>query len=148
MRCAMMVGAVLMAAVAGCGGYSGETGVTVTGKVLKGGSPLPIPSEESGGYVTIQLQPRSARPDGSPGDAAGGVYKPDGTVTFVYAGKGIAPGKYQLVAEVNDGAEDTFQGKYGAEQSKIEIVVPEDQVGGTYDFGTIDLDKPPAPASP
>lgn len=148
MRCALIVGAALLAAVVGCGGYSGETGVTVTGKVLKDGKPLPIPSEESGGYVSIQLQPRSPRPDGSPGDAVGGEYKPDGTVTFVYAGKGIAPGKYQLVATVTDAAEeDVFQGKYGAEQSKIEVVVPEDKVGGTYDFGTIDLDKPPPAGS-
>ena len=149
MRTASLVFALLVTLVAGCGGYTPETGVTVTGKILKGSQPLTIPSVDSGGGLQIQLCPQTARPDGSPGDAAGGEYSPDGSVKFLYAGRGVHPGKYVLTVEMNDGTndQDVFQGKYALGQSKVEVTVPENKVGGSYDFGTIDLDSPPS-ASP
>jgi|RhiMetdeSRZDD1v2_1073273.scaffolds.fasta_scaffold426525_3 hypothetical protein len=141
---AVLVG-ILVSLVAGCGGYTPETGVTVTGKIVKGGQPLVAPSVDSGGYLQIQLCPLTARPDGSPGDAAGGEYSANGTVKFQYAGRGMPPGKYRLTVALNDGTNDldAFQGKYSLEQSKMEVTVPENKVGGSYDFGTIDLDSPP-----
>ena len=146
MRSALAVFAWLVMLLAGCGGYKPEAGVTVTGKILKGGQPLTIPSVDSGGGLQIQLCPQTARPDGSPGDAAGGEYSPDGSVKFLYAGRGVQPGKYLLTVELNDGTndQDVFQGKYALDQSKIEVTVPENKVGGSYDFGTIDLDNPPS----
>jgi hypothetical protein len=146
MRSAAIVGGLLVTLMVGCGGYNPEAGVTVTGKVVKGGQPLVVPSVDSGGGIQIQLCPRTARPDGSPGDAAGGEYNADGTVKFLYAGRGVSPGKYLLTVELNDGTndQDVFQGKYSLDQSKFEVTVPENKVGGTYDFGTIDLDSPPA----
>ncbi|HZL87790.1 MAG TPA: hypothetical protein VFB96_05385 [Pirellulaceae bacterium] len=57
----------------------------------------------------------------------------------------MPPGKYRLTVALNDGTNDldAFQGKYSLEQSKMEVTVPENKVGGSYDFGTIDLDSPP-----
>ena len=144
MRGVAFLGVLLVTLIVGCGGYSPEAGVTVTGKIVKGGQPLTVPSVDSGGGLQVQLCPRTARPDGSPGDAAGGEYNPDGTVKFQYAGKGVPPGKYLLTVELNDGTndQDVFQGKYSLAQSKIEVTVPENKVGGSYDFGTIDLESP------
>jgi hypothetical protein len=146
MRTVVFLSGFLITLVVGCGGYTPEAGVNVTGKIVKGGQPLIAPSVESGGGLQIQLCPLTARPDGSPGDAAGGEYSSDGTVKFQYAGRGVSPGKYRLAVEMNDGTndQDVFQGKYSLQQSKIEITVPENKVGGRYDFGTIDLDSPPA----
>src|SRR5262245_54995208 len=147
MRYGVLLAAFVACLVTGCrGGYRIAPGVIVTGKVIQGGKPLSVPNLASGeGYIRVQLCPQSARADGSPGDATAGEYNPsDGSVTFQYAGKGIAPGKYLLTVEASDGTTDLLKRKFGLDKSKYHVTVPENKVGATYDFGTIDLDTPPA----
>lgn len=148
MRSATILAGLLGILLTGCGGYKPDVGVVVTGKIVKGGQPLSVPNMDTGeGFVATQLFPVVTQAGDTPPEGANGTYnKSDGSVKFEYAGRGIKPGKYRLIVDANDGANDVLGGKFAVDQSKIEITVPENKVGGTYDFGTIDLDSPPAAA--
>lgn len=131
----------LAVATVGCG-PSGPTTVVVTGKLLKGGQPLPVPRADIGlGWVQIQL-------DGE-GDASKlgpqlSRTKEDGSFEFQGDGGGILPGSYKMsVVHYEQGPpNDSLKGAFAPEKSTIRITVPADK-GNKFDVGTIDLDNPP-----
>jgi hypothetical protein len=67
----------------------------------------------------------------------------DGSFQLVGAGRGIKPGQYKLaVLQQNQGyGSDMLKGAFSAQNTPIEITVPEDQMGDTFDLGVVELDE-------
>jgi hypothetical protein len=127
----------------GCGdGYKPKDGVTVTGKVVKGGKPLDVPHRDVGlGSVEVLLVPA--------GNATGATQesslaKEDGSVRMEGPGRGITPGKYKLAVLQHDKGpgSDMLKGAFSPDKTPITVEIPEARLGKTHDLGVIDLHKP------
>jgi hypothetical protein len=118
-----------------------EKGVTVRGKVLKAGAPIPGVRPEVGvGVVQITLLP--VNPTSPSGFS---LVKADGSFEILGDGKGIPPGKYKVVIVQRDQLPDqpsAVPDSFSETNSTMQVEIPADKVGGTYDLGTIDIDKP------
>ena len=127
----------------GCGGgFKADRGVTVKGKLTKGGAPVTVPNMESkAGSVRVALFPvhTSIQDDRGAEGTLGGM---DGTFEIIGAGKGVKAGKYKLsvVADPGDGI-DQLGGKFDGATSPIDVELTDKEVGGVKDLGTIDLDS-------
>jgi hypothetical protein len=121
--------------VAGCGeSFTPDTGVTVTGKVVQGGSPINSPRTPVGyGGVEVSLIGDQAR--------ASAFCDDSGSFEIVHAGKGVPPGKYKvaIVVHGNGPTEDKLEGKMNDMNTKFEVDVPKDKLGGKHDLGTIEV---------
>ncbi len=138
---AVITSLVLVVAFAGCG-PSGPPRVTVKGKLVKGGAPLPVPRADIGlGWVQMELIPADGN---SSKQHEMTRTKEDGTFEFIGEGDGIATGDYRLsVIHFEQGPpNDKLKGAFSPEKTQIKISVPADK-GSTHDLGTIDLDNPP-----
>lgn len=106
---------VLSSLLLGCGGYKATKGVTVKGKLTKGGAPLTVPNMDIGvGTIKVELFPiHSGLEDER--SSEGTLGKADGTFEIVGAGKGVKPGKYRLGVIADPGTGDELGGKFSAE---------------------------------
>lgn len=126
----------------GCGGYKPATGVVVKGKVTKGGTPITVPNMESkAGTVKIELFPIHANLQderGSEGTLSGA----DGAFEITGAGNGVKPGKYKLAifADPGDGV-NQLGDKFTGSNSPIDVEISEQNLGGTQDLGTLEVDS-------
>ena len=140
-RLCQLVCLIVLSVVVGCGGYKPASGVTVKGKVTKGGVPLTVPNMAAKvGSVKIDLFPVHSDPQDER-DAPGTLGGTDGSFEIAGGGKGIKPGKYKLsvVADPGDG-QDQLGGKFAGQNSPIEVDISDKNLGGAQDLGTIDLD--------
>ena len=128
--------------ILGCGGFKPDTGVTVKGKITKGGTPLTVPNMAvKAGFIKVDLVPVHA---GAQDDRvmAPSMQEIDGTFLIVGDGKGVKPGKYKLSVVTNPGnGQDDLKGKFNGVASKIEVDISEKNLGGTQDLGTLELDS-------
>jgi len=138
-----LAGFVALAMLAGCGGYTPEAGVIVTGKVVQGGQPVPAPSSATGseGSYGVEVQILAASPSDTKLASTGASCDASGNFEITYGGAGVPPGKYKVAIYVRngDGDSDTLEGKLDATNTKIEVDVPQDKLGGKHDVGTIDI---------
>jgi len=136
--------------VAGCG-PSVPRGVIVKGKVTKGGAPLKLEgqSDASPTSIDLTLVSTTPNPDGSSSGSQGQL-DANGEFRFAAAGKGVPPGKYQILMTGNSGpGGDAFGGAFNPPNFLKEFEVPADKVGGEFDVGTIEIDDlPPRAATP
>lgn len=142
MRKLLFVSALLFTALmlAGCSGGNppAKVGVIVKGKVLKGGQPLTVektpPGEVPAEVVFMPLFPDGER------ESQG--LKPDGTFEEIGQEKGIKPGKYRLAVLhfVKGRGSDGLNGAFSEQASPIEVEIPADKSGGTFELPTIELD--------
>lgn len=127
----------------GCGGgYTPDTGVIVTGKIVKGGKPLEVPNRDIGlGNVEVLVVPLD--PTAESAEPFSDLAQEDGSFRILGKGRGVSPGKYRLAVHQQDQGfgSDMLQGAFSETKSPIEIDVPADKVGGTLDLGVIDLDQ-------
>jgi hypothetical protein len=129
----------LLLVTLGCGsGYSPPTGVTVTGKIVRGGQPVGV-APTPDGYNGVEIQYGPASSTGAKLDSGIAMCDDSGGFTLIGPGEGVHPGKYKLAIAILQNSNDTLEGKLDSEKSTIEIDVPQDKVGGTHDVGTIDL---------
>jgi hypothetical protein len=126
----------------GCGGFTPDSGVKVTGKITKGGAPLNVPNMEAKvGTIKVDLVPVHAGPQDDR-SKSGAFQEPNGTFLILGDGKGVKPGKYKVSIVANPGnGKDDLQGKFDGSASKIEVDIAEKNVGGTQDLGTLELDS-------
>lgn len=134
-RCISWLALVALPLLVGCGGgFTPDTGVIVTGKVVQGGTPINNPRTPVGyGGVEVQFIGGTARASAFCDDA--------GNFEIIHAGKGIPPGKYKVTVTVHGEGPgmDKLEGKLDETKSTIEKDVPQDKVGGKFDVGTIDV---------
>jgi hypothetical protein len=126
--------------LAGCstGAPAPPSGVTVVGKIVKGGQPLQaerLPPGEFIGEVTFV-------PLATGGSREQEPLKVDGSFQEAGLGKGIAPGKYRVAVLhfIRGRGTDGLAGAFSEQASPITIDVPTDKIGGTFDVQTIELD--------
>jgi hypothetical protein len=126
--------------VAGCSSNpTPPAGATVTGKVVKGGSPLTaerLPPGELPAEVVLV-------PESSSATAERARLQADGTFTTKGAGRGVLPGKYKLAVYhyIKGRGSDGLGGKFSEKNTPITIEIPESKRNGTHDLGTIELDQ-------
>jgi hypothetical protein len=137
---------VVVAATMGCSSEAASTGITVTGKILKNGQPIPV-QPPSGAVLHIWLLD-----DADPNIAFQGDYAADGTFTF----EGAKAGKMRIMMRYLNEREDLpvvmqkmqsgFQGdrmtlldryksKFDAQNTPVKVEVP----AGGGNIGTIDI---------
>jgi hypothetical protein len=138
--------AVLVAVIAfaGCGGgYTPADGVVVTGKIVQGGAPVPVPPTPEGDGVEVQIF--AASPNDLTLATAGATCDANGNFEIRHEGNGVPPGKYKMAIFVRQGVsegdtqKDNLQGKLDGTNTKIEIEVPKEKLGDKHDVGTIDI---------
>jgi hypothetical protein len=113
-------------------------GVTVTGKVLKGGQPLKAeqapPGEFPGEVIFLPDDPSGARQQEP--------LKPDGSFREAGDGKGIKPGKYRLAVLhfIRGRGSDGLNGAFSEQNTGITVDIPADKSGGEYALPPIELE--------
>ena len=126
--------------ITGCG-PSVPSGVIVTGKITKGGTPVAPGTDASATSPFVTIASVTVAADGS---SSGGQGPTDsnGAFRIVAGGKGVPPGKYRLhLAWEAEPGSDKYGGAYSGEKYIKEIEIPADKVGGELDLGTIELDS-------
>ena len=135
--------AMAILACTGCdGGYSPPDGVIVTGKVVKGGSPLDVPNREVAlGVVELVLVPLSVGEDDAALPIESTPVAADGSFRLEGPGNGMKPGRYKLAVYQRDRGygSDLLAGSFSEQNSPIEVEVPADEIGGKHDLGVIEL---------
>lgn len=139
-RIFLSIAVVSLLVAGGCGGAKIEQGVVVRLKIVMDGKPLEGPSSSVPGVTPLEVLL-------VPIPAAGGEVEPavkvePGVFEARRAGKGIKPGKYKVTVLIRDegGMEgDLLNGKFNETNSTVEITVPEDQLGKTFEAPEIDL---------
>lgn len=112
---AFAAGTALLSLAPGCGGGAGGANtVTVTGKVHKGGKPLPVGKDC---LLEVTFVPHGDGAEGNsvePYRTADGVYE-DGTFKV----RDLPPGKYRVTVELRDpsATKDLLGGAYTAKNS-------------------------------
>lgn len=135
----------LACATVGCGGgdeYVPPTGVVVNGKVNNGGEPMRVERPDIGlGSIQLILVPDGVDPESDSVDLESTIADIDGTFTFIGPGNGVPAGKYRLaVYHREDGPDvDKLNGACSTINSRIEITVSEENLGGEQDLGVIDV---------
>jgi len=131
----LLIGSALLA---GCGDGNppAPQGVVVTGKVVKGGAPLPqgrLPPGEPGAEVVFVPV--------AGGESERQAIGADGTFREIGWEKGIKPGKYRLAVYhyVTGRGSDGLGGAFSEQNSPITVDIPADKSGSTHDLGTIEL---------
>ena len=124
----------------GCGGGGYEEpsySTVVTGKITKGGQPLTVNTAEFGDYARIEMTFLSLDTEGL---AYGVTVAQDGTFELQVPEEAVVSGKFRVaVAHFPDGESDALKGKFGEENSPIEVeitpgqevLIDLDQVGQT-----------------
>ena len=133
---------ILTLALVGCSGAPAiDAGVIVSGKVVNGGQPIAVANRQNGvGKLQIELIPILGTNDKRDRDSTGA--KEDGSFEFLYAGKGVKPGKYKLVVlALDEPMKDSLNGTFNEANSPIEVDIPADKLNGKFSLGTIDLEK-------
>lgn len=126
----------------GCSGDSNPEvpeGVVITGQVLQDGEPLKMDRPDVAlGRVEIQFYPVN---DANDTGMEATELDAEGNFKLLGPGKGLAPGQYKVAIyhDQTGYGEDALKGTFSEESTPIEISVPEDEVGGTHDLGTIEL---------
>lgn len=136
-----IAGFVSLVMLSGCGeSYSPDAGVIVTGKVVQGGAPVPVPPTDDG-YDGVEVQFFGADPNNLTLATSGATCDAAGNFEIAYAGEGIPPGKYKVAIFVRKGGPETdmLEGKLANGVTTIEFDIPADKVGGKHDVGTIDI---------
>jgi hypothetical protein len=133
----------VLAVVCGCGRqYAAGVGVKVSGKIVKGGQPLQVPTTPTGsGFIDVNLSPAEAADSGKLADTTVHA-EPDGSFFLDYEGRGLPPGKYKVAVLVREvgGVGDELKGKFSQDNTPIRTELDKSKIGGTMDVGTIDLD--------
>lgn len=133
---------VVMLLLVGCSGGGNpevKPGVTVRGKVLKGGEPLKVRNQEIGvGMVEVVLIPAS-----NPANSERTLAKPDGTFEILGPGKGLPPGDYKLAVYQRDQGPgtDLLGGAFSEAKTPITVKLSESNVGGQMNLEVIELDS-------
>jgi hypothetical protein len=130
--------------VAGCGNDGVEKGVTVKGKIQKGGQVLKPTGPVAPGASKVEV---IFYPSAADGVAEQAIANTDtGEFTLVGAGKGIKPGTYKVGVFVRGAGFDSDElgGKFNQQNTTISITIPAEKVGQEHDLGVIDIDNPPA----
>lgn len=139
-RWILMSAGLIAVSLVGCGGYTPDEGVVVTGKIVQGGAPVAV-APTPDGYNGVEVQILPATPTDTGLASASAQCDTSGNFEITYAGEGVPPGKYKLAVFVrkDDPGADTLEGKLGGDTTPITIDVPEDKKGGKHDVGTIDI---------
>ena len=138
LTCLLVVAFVIL----GCGGFRPDKGVTVKGKITKGGAPLTVPNMEAkAGFIKVDLVPIHSGAQDERGTAMS-MQEPDGNFVILGDGKGVKPGKYKVSVVTNPGnGLDDLKGAFNGKASKIEVDISAKNLGGTQDLGTLELDS-------
>lgn len=130
--------------IAGCSGDATPKGVTVKGKLNRGGQVLkPIgPAAPGASKVEVIFYPS----DPNAAFEQGLADLETGEFTLMGAGRGIKPGAYKVGVFIRGASfdSDELNGKFNQQNTPITVTIPEDKVGGTYDLPPIDIDNPGA----
>ncbi len=139
---AVWLAGLLCCSAIGCSGNANPEvpeGVVLTGQVLQDGEPLKMDRPDVAlGRVEIQFYPVN---DVNDTGMEATELDTKGNFKLLGPGKGIAPGRYKVAIyhDQTGYGEDALKGTFSEEATPIEISIPEDQVGGTHDLGTIEL---------
>lgn len=134
----LLLVALLAAACVGCGDAGGEQKYEVSGKITKGGQPLPLdPVLAKARAARVEVRFLRVGEGGQPDYSATGFAEPDGTFKLV----DVPKGKYRIAIQHIDGKSsgDTLGGKFDDRNSPVTREI----TGETKDLN-IDLDKPEA----
>lgn len=135
--------ALFAAILAGCGGPNFEKGVTVKGKIVKGGQVLKPSGPQAPGASKVEVifYPNDTN---LPEEQA--ILDEQGAFTLLGQGKGIKPGAYKVGVFVRGAGwdSDELNGQFNKEKTTITKDIPADKVGQVHDLGTIDIDNPGA----
>jgi hypothetical protein len=101
--------------VVGCGSSDGK--LNITGKILKGGTPMTVPEEE---YVRVTFFPVTAD-NGPPKNTYAATFeRRRGTFRAEGGdGKGIPPGKYRVAVEHVKKGGDSLKGAFDGDRSPL-----------------------------
>lgn len=111
-----------------------EFETVVTGKLTKGGAPLTVDKAQFGDYARVEL---TFVPVEGEGDTLDAQVEEDGSFTVQLAEGKKPSGKYRVVVyQYSDSENDALEGKFGEENSPIEVAITP---GQPLD---IDLDNP------
>jgi hypothetical protein len=136
-----LAGGILL--LSGCGeSYSPDDGVIVTGKIVQNGAPVPVTPTPEGDGVEVQIF--GASPTDMTLATTGASCDATGAFEITHEGNGVPPGKYKVAVFVRQGGNegdkpDKLEGKLDTANTKIEIDVPKEKLGGKHDVGTIDI---------
>lgn len=139
----VLAGLLFVVAMTGCSGEKVDKGVTVKGKIQKGGQVLKPTGPAAPGASKVEIIFYPSDPNGVAEQA---VADPStGDFTLIGAGKGIKPGTYKVGVFVRGAGfdSDELAGKFNKDQTTISVSIPEDKLGSTHDIGAIDIDNPP-----
>ena len=132
----LMLIALMAALFTGCGEAGGEAKYEVSGKITKGGQPLPLdPALAQAKAARVEVRFLRMGTGDQPDYSATGFAEPDGTFKLV----DVPKGKYRVAVQHIDGKSqgDTLGGKFDDRKSPITREI----TGETKDLN-IDLDKP------
>ncbi|MDA1041528.1 MAG: hypothetical protein O3A37_14745 [Planctomycetota bacterium] len=119
----LVVAMVAVCFLQACNRGAGSGGVSVSGRVLSNGQPLPLDERlaaASAAYVQIGFQRLGADGVAEGGDGTVVVASPDGAFTA----RGLPAGRYRVSVQHNDGTtEDALGGRFGPTNSPLEIEV-------------------------
>lgn len=129
----------LLVGCSGSGNPEVKSGVTVRGKILKGGEPLKVPNQDIGvGMIEVVLIPTS-----NPANSERALAKPDGTFELIGPGKGLPPGDYKLAIYQRDQGpgSDQLGGAFSEAKTPISVQLSDSNVGGKMNLDVIELDS-------
>jgi hypothetical protein len=133
--------ALFLGLMIGCNEPAFEKGVTVKGKIVKGGQVLKPSGPQAPGASKVEVifYPNDTN---MPEEQA--ILDDQGQFTLVGQGKGIKPGTYKVAVFVRGAGfdSDELAGAFNKDKTTITKDIPADKVGQELDLGTIDIDNP------